>query len=135
MLARLASFVLLIFCVLELPSASHAAAASLPPEPDVSTRVDELYDSESRLYLFLYSLKGDGTVDYIAGRFVREHVRNEYGNPVYDTERFPIFYWWNHTLWADRDQDGVNGNEVVYQENVDFDRKRYKPCMFNGQVC
>ena len=135
MRAHLVSLVLMSVCAVGLTSASHAAAGSLPLEPDVTTRVDELYDSESRLYLFLYSLKGDGTVDYVTGRFVREHARSEYGNPVYDTERFPIFYWWNHTLWADRDQDGVNGNETVYKEDVDFDRSRYKPCLFNGQVC
>src|SRR5881409_1516126 len=88
MRTRLVSLVLMSVCVLGLTSASHGAAESLPLEPDVSTRVDELYDSESRLYLFLYSLKGDGTVDYITGRFVREQARSEYGNPVYDTERF-----------------------------------------------
>jgi hypothetical protein len=135
MRTRLVSLALTIVCVVGITSARHVAAGSLPLEPDVTTRVDELYDSESRLYLFLYSLKGDGTVDYVAGRFVRDQARSEYGNPVYDTERFPMFYWWNHALWADRDQDGVNGNEVVYEENVDFDRKRYKPCLFNGQVC
>jgi hypothetical protein len=29
----------------------------------------------------------------------------------------------------------VNGNERVYQENVEFDSSRYKPCTFNGQPC
>jgi len=135
MRARVVSLVLLIVSVLGCTSVPHVTAGSLPSEPDITTRVDELYDSESRLYLFLYSLKGDGTVDYVTGRFVREHARSEYGNPVYDTERFPMFYWWNHALWADRDQDGVNGNETVYKEDVDFDRSRYKPCLFNGQVC
>ena len=135
MRARVVSLVLLIVSVLGCTSVPQVKAGSLPIEPDVTTRVDELYDSESRLYLFLYSLKGDGTVDYITGRFVREQARSEYGNPVYDTERFPMFYWWNHTLWADREQDGVNGNETVYKEDVDFDRSRYKPCLFNGQVC
>ena len=135
MQARVASLVFLIVSVLGCTSVTHVGAGFLPSEPDITTRVDELYDSESRLYLFLYSLKGDGSVDYVTGRFVREHVRSEYGNPVYDTERFPMFYWWNHALWADREQDGVNGNETVYKENVDFDRSRYKPCLFNGQVC
>ncbi len=31
--------------------------------------------------------------------------------------------------------DGVNGNERVYQEDLDFDVSRYKPCVFNGQKC
>jgi hypothetical protein len=60
---------------------------------------------------------------------------DNYGNPVYYTEKFPLFYWWNHTMWNDPEQDGVNGNERVYQENIDFDRSRYKPCVFNGQNC
>jgi hypothetical protein len=84
MRTRLAGLVLMIVCVVGMTSARPAAAGALPTEPDVTTRVDELYDSESRLYLFLYSLNGDGTVDYIAGRFVRDQARSEYGNPVYD---------------------------------------------------
>src|SRR5207244_10758474 len=104
MRAHLVSLVLMSVCAVGLTSASHVAAGSLPLEPDVTTRVDELYDSESRLYLFLYSLNGDGTVDYVTGRFVREHARSEYGNPVYDTGRFPMFYWSNHTLLAARKQ-------------------------------
>lgn len=112
-----------------------AAGPSLPVEPDEGTRLEEIFDSESRLYLFLYSLGGDGRVDYVTGRFVREQARSEFGNPVYDTERYPMFYWWNHTLWSDREQDGINGNEEVYKESVEFDRSRFKPCQFNGQSC
>ncbi len=111
------------------------AGSSLPFEPDESLRVDELLDNESRLYLMLYSLNSDGKVDYVTGRYIQEQNRSEFGNPVYHAMRFPFFYWWNHTLWVDKEQDGVNGNEVVYQENVDFDRSRYKPCLFNGQSC
>lgn len=108
---------------------------ALPVEPDESTRVDELYDHEARLFLMLYSLKGNGEVDYVTGRLVQEHTRSYYGNPVYYTEPYPLFYWWNHTMWNDPEQDGVNGNEKVYQENIDFDRSRFKPCVFNGQPC
>jgi hypothetical protein len=108
---------------------------SLPVEPDTSLRVDELYDHEARLFIMLYSLKGDGKVDYITGRSVMDYTRSNYGNPVYYTEPHPLFYWWNHTMWNDPMVDGVNGNERVYLENVEFDRSRYKPCTFNGQPC
>jgi len=108
---------------------------NLPIEPDENLRVDELYDHEARLFLMLFSLKGNGEVDYVTGRMVQEHARSHYGNPVYYTEKFPLFYWWNHTMWNDPEQDGVNGNEKVYQENIDFDQTRYKPCLFNGQPC
>jgi hypothetical protein len=38
-------------------------------------------------------------------------------------------------MWNDPEMDGVNGNERVYQENIDFDASRFKPCTFNGQRC
>jgi hypothetical protein len=124
------------FLSLSLLLARDAAAKDvLPVEPDISTRIDELYDHEARLFLMLYSLKGDGHVDYITGRMVQEYARSNFGNPVYQTEVHPLFYWWNHIMWNDPEQDGVNGNERIYQENVEFDISRYKPCTFNGQPC
>ena len=130
-----ARFALAVLGLALLNSTANWAYERLPAEPDENSRVDELYDHESRMFLMLYSLKGNGEVDYVTGRMVQEHARSNYGNPVYYTEKFPLFYWWNHTMWNDPEQDGVNGNEKVYQENVDFDRSRYKPCIFNGQPC
>ena len=52
---------------------SNPAVNSLPPEPDEATRIDEIYDQESRLFLSLYSLKGNGKVDYVTGRTVEGH--------------------------------------------------------------
>jgi hypothetical protein len=127
--------VLASVCLALLEPRTGWSKEALPIEPDESTRVDELYDHEARLFLMLYSLKGNGEVDYVTGRLVQEHTRSHYGNPVYYTEPHPLFYWWNHTMWNDPEQDGVNGNEKVYQENIDFDRTRFKPCLFNGQPC
>jgi hypothetical protein len=112
-----------------------APILSLPQEPDESTRIDEIYDQESRLLLSLYSLKGNGNVDYVTGRTVEQHTQSSYGNPVYYTSEFPVFYWWNNTMWNDPFVDGVNGNEQVYQKETDFDVSRYKPCLFNKQPC
>lgn len=111
------------------------AVDALPVEPDYEARIDELYDHEARLFILLYSLAGNGQVDYITGRSVLEYSRSNYGNPVYYTDQHPLFYWWNHTMWNDPEMDGVNGNERVYQEQVEFDISRYKPCLFNGQPC
>ncbi len=108
---------------------------TLPVEPELTLRLDEHYDHESHMFLMLFSLKGDGKVDYVTGRMVQKHTRSNYGNPDYYTEPFPLFYWWNHTLWNDPMEDGVNGNERVYQENTEFDVTRFKPCVFNGQPC
>jgi hypothetical protein len=111
------------------------AKESLPIEPDNNTRLEEIYDHETHLFMFLYSLKGNGVVDYITGRVVQDYGRSPFGNPVYYTDPHPLFYWWNHTMWNDPFQDGVNGNERVYQENIEFDTSRFKSCTFNGQPC
>ncbi len=130
----LASTIFLLSCLLllALPGLSQPR---IPLEPDEETRLDEIYDQEARLVLFLYSLQGNDTVDYVVGRQVRGNQRSAYGNPVYFFEPQPLFYWWNHTMWNDPEQDGVNGNELVYKEETDFDISRYKPCLFNGQPC
>ena len=117
-----------------VPISQHTLQ-SLPPEPDETTRIDEIYDQESRLFLSLYSLHNNGKVDYVTGRTVEGHIRSDYGNPVYYLPEHPIFYWWNHTMFNDPQLDGVNGNELVYQEDTEFDVSRYKPCLFNGQPC
>jgi hypothetical protein len=127
--------IILLSTLVLCPTNGGRTMESLPAEPELSTHVDELYDHEARMFLLLYSLQGNGQVDYVTGRMVQEYTRSNYGNPVYYTERYPLFYWWNHTMWNDPEQDGVNGNERVYQENVDFDASRYKPCLFNGQPC
>jgi len=111
------------------------AQPHLPTEPDEETRLEEIYDHELQMIIFVYSLKGTDEVDYVVGRKVLEHQRSMFGNPVYYHEAYPLFYWWNHTMYNDPEQDGVNGNELVYQEEVDFDTTRYKPCLFNGQPC
>ncbi len=122
-----------VFTSVETPSSSPSL--SLPSEPAEEARVDEIYDQESRLFLSLYSLSGNGKVDYVTGRTVQGHIRSDYGNPVYYLPEHPIFYWWNHTMFNDPQLDGVNGNELVYQEETEFDVSRYKPCVFNGQPC
>ncbi|HSA84707.1 MAG TPA: hypothetical protein VLE46_00880, partial [Nitrospira sp.] len=66
---------------------------SLPAEPDLNTRIDELYDHEARLFIMLYSLRGNGQVDYVTARLVQEYSRSSYGNPIYQTEAQPLFYW------------------------------------------
>ena len=99
---------------------------SLPPEPSQDFILEEIYDNEAALVIFTYSLKHDGVVDYVTGRKVVSWRVNDYGHGVYDIERFPVFYWYDRTLWRDMEADGVNGNEIVYMENVRFDRLRYK---------
>ncbi|MCX5728075.1 MAG: hypothetical protein NTZ28_04420 [Nitrospirae bacterium] len=125
--SQLAASICTVSFLLLIPGSGGWTKEILPLEPDLATRIDEHYDHEARLFLMLYSLNGNGQVDYVTGRLVQEYARSNYGNPVYQTEAYPLFYWWNHTMYNDPEQDGVNGNERVYQENVEFDVSRYKP--------
>jgi len=97
-----------------------------PPEPPQEQAIEEIYDNEAALVIFTYSLHKDGVVDYVTGRKVLNWRVNDYGHGVYDIERFPVFYWYDRTLWRDMESDGINGNEIVYMENVTFDRLRYR---------
>ena len=71
--------------MLSKPGFSHK---SLPVEPDENFRLDEQYDHESRMFYMLYSLKGNGEVDYVTARSVQDYSRSVYGNPVYYTSVF-----------------------------------------------
>jgi hypothetical protein len=106
--------------------ASAEPRRSLPPEPTQDSILEEIHDNEAGLVIFTYSLKQDSMVDYVTGRKVVSWRVNDYGHGVYDIERFPVFYWYDRTLWRDMEADGVNGNEIVYMENVGFDRLRYR---------
>ena len=97
-----------------------------PPEPPEDQVIEEIYDNEAGLVIFTYSLHRDGVVDYVTGRKVLTWKVNDYGHGVYDIEPFPVFYWYDRTLWRDMESDGINGNETVYMENVTFDRRRYR---------
>jgi len=116
-----------VVLVLSVLGVAHAGSQKpLPPEPSQELAIEEIYDNEAGLVIFTYSLKRDGVVDYVTGRKVLNWRVNDYGHGVYDIERFPVFYWYNHALWRDMDADGLNGNEVLYMENTGFDRLRYK---------
>ncbi|MDN5940453.1 MAG: hypothetical protein L0H94_01105, partial [Nitrospira sp.] len=79
----------MVSLLLLLPVSGGWTTEILPLEPDLATRIDEHYDHEARLFLTLYSLHGNGQVDYVTGRLVHEYFRSNYGNPVYQTEAYP----------------------------------------------
>jgi hypothetical protein len=117
-----------VFVLCLLPGGMALAVPHLPPpaEPPQDQAIEELYDNEAGLVIFTYSLKKDGVVDYVTGRKVLSWRVNDYGHGVYDIESFPVFYWYDQALWEDREADGLNGNETLYEEDISFDRLRYK---------
>jgi hypothetical protein len=126
MTPRLAPGIVLMLSLCAGGVAQGSPYSVLPPEPPQEQAIEELYDNEAGLVLFTYSLHKNGVVDYVTGRKVVTWRVNDYGHGVYDMERFPFFYWYEHTLWQDKESDGINGNESVYMENINFDRLRYR---------
>jgi hypothetical protein len=126
MVQRLTRCSVLIFGLAIAGPAHGVTHTPPPPEPPQDQVIEEIYDNEAGLVIFTYSLNRDGVVDYVTGRKVLTWKVNDYGHGVYDMERFPVFYWYDHSLWRDMESDGINGNETIYMENVNFDRLRYK---------
>ena len=84
------SILIVAFAASLIASSFVWSQPNLPVEPDEETRLEEIYDHESRMVMFLYSLKGTDTVDYVVGRKVWEHQRSSYGNPVYYVESYHV---------------------------------------------
>jgi hypothetical protein len=126
MMRWLATSLALIASFAMAPIVQAGSHTPPPPEPPQEQVIEELYDNEAGLVIFTYSLNRDGVVDYVTGRKVITWKVNDYGHGVYDMELFPVFYWYDRALWRDMDSDGINGNEIIYMENVTFDRLRYR---------
>jgi hypothetical protein len=126
MTRKLTRCLILIFGLAIAGPAHGVTHTPPPPEPPQDQAIEEIYDNEAGLVIFTYSLNRDGVVDYVTGRKVLTWKVNDYGHGVYDMERFPVFYWYDHSLWRDMESDGINGNETIYMENVNFDRLRYR---------
>ncbi len=47
------------------------------------------------------------------------------GTPAYELAPNPIFIWWGRALWKDPEEDGINGNEVIQEDNVIFHPNPY----------
>lgn len=119
--------------------ATPIALVSLPEEPlvadgmDISNAlshpkvVDVDYNWNLQAFIINYDLTGGKTVNYRTARRVMEDPsRSPYGNSIYSTQLFPFFYWYDinedgrflpedNEVWHDPEEDGVNGNEVLYK--------------------
>lgn len=65
---------------------------------EVLTQIDEIQRDNPNSQVF-FAQSGIGEDQYI----------------VYIAERYPLFYCLSHVIWIDREEDGVNGNEEVYE--------------------
>jgi len=98
---------------------------TLPLIPAVEFRVAEVFDNRLDLFLELYATKDPQVVDYVTGRKVMRVIVQQNGETAYELAPHPFLIWWGRALWKDPEEDGINGNEVIQEDNVIFHANPY----------
>lgn len=128
----LAIGVLLIAGVLDSGETGIASPSTeksaLPVEPDEFDRreVDAHYDWRSNLFFRVFRMTSvESKPDFMTARRTYKVSVNQYGYEVAITFSHPLFYWVDLNgdgefepaegeMWIDIEEDGVNGNERLY---------------------
>jgi len=101
---------------------------ALPVEPDEFDRreVDAYYDWRNNMFFRVFKMTGmEGKPDFMTARRTYKASVNQYGHEVAITFSQPLFYWVDLNgdgefepargeMWIDIEEDGVNGNERLY---------------------
>jgi hypothetical protein len=109
-------------------AASSALAGEpkkLPLLPSPEFRVAEVFDNRLEMWVELYATKNPEVVDYATARKVLRVIMHPDGTPGYELAPHPLFIWWGRALWKDVEEDGINGNEVIQEDNVIFHPNPY----------
>jgi len=124
--------VLFIAVVLDSDEAGSASPRAekftLPAEPDEFDRreVDAYYDWRNNMFFRVFKMTGmESKPDFMTARRTYKASVNQYGYEVAITFSQPLFYWVDLNgdgefepaggeMWIDVEEDGVNGNERLY---------------------
>lgn len=101
---------------------------SLPTEPDEFDRreVDAYYDWRNNMFFRVFKLASqESKPDFMTARRTYKVSVNQYGYEVAITFAHPLFYWVDldgngefepgkGEMWIDVEEDGINGNERLY---------------------
>jgi hypothetical protein len=113
----------------EAGSASpRAENFTLPAEPDEFDRreVDAYYDWRNNMFFRVFKMTDvESKPDFMTARRTYKASVNQYGYEVAITFSQPLFYWVDLNgdgefepargeMWIDIEEDGVNGNERLY---------------------
>ncbi len=109
-----------------IPSALGAEQQrKLPGVPSAEFRIAEVFDNRLELFIELYATKDPNVVDYATGRKVMRVIMQPNGETAYELAPYPFLIWWGGALWKDPEEDGINGNEVIQEDNVIFHANPY----------
>ena len=117
---------------------SKVPVFSLPQEPDEFDRreVEAYYDWRNNLFFRVFNISGvEGKANFMTARRTYKVSVNQYGYEVAVTFANPLFYWLDRNgngefepgqdeMWIDIEEDGVNGNEKLYDPMVRDDSPR-----------
>jgi hypothetical protein len=120
---------LLPFHLFPLPvGAVEPPGYTLPLEPDEfdQREVDAYYDWRNNMFFRVFKLSDAGAKpNFMTARRTYKVSSNEFGYEVAITFAQPVFYWLDRNgdgefqpdldeMWIDIEEDGVNGNEKLY---------------------
>ncbi len=108
-------------------TSSSLQQTPIPHEPEEydPREVKAFYDWRNDLFFRHFDMEGSGRTDFMTARRTYKVWLNEFGTPVVLTMANPLFYWADikdngefethlGEMWADPEEDGVNGNEKPY---------------------
>lgn len=104
------------------------SASVLPAEPDEFDRreAEAYYDWRNDLFFRVFKLSSlEGKPNFMTARRTYKAEVNQFGYEVAVTLAYPLFYWVDldgngefepgkGEMWIDIEEDGVNGNERLY---------------------
>ena len=116
----------------------HPQVFALPQETEEFDRreVEAYYDWRNNLFFRRFSMSGgDGQTSFMTARRTYKVSVNRYGYEVAVTFAHPLFYWLDRNgngefepdqgeMWIDIEEDGVNGNEKLYDPMARDDNPR-----------
>jgi len=114
-----------LFVIASATAAPAAEPRKLPALPAPEFRVAEVFDNRLEMWIELYATKNPEVVDYATARKVLRVIMNPDGTPGYELATHPLLIWWGRALWKDLEEDGINGNEVIQEDNVIFHPNPY----------
>jgi hypothetical protein len=97
----------------------------LPHLPAADLRIAEVFDNRLELFIELYATQDPAVVDYATARKVIRLIPQQNGETAYELAPHPFLIWWGRALWKDPEEDGINGNEVIQEDNVIFHANPY----------
>lgn len=116
----------------------NSGSYRLPFEPEEFDlrEVEAYYDWRNNLFFRVFKLSGlEGKPNYMTARRTYKVSMNQYGYEVAVTFAHPLFYWVDlngngefepdqDEMWIDIEEDGVNGNERLYDPMAGPDAPR-----------